>query len=141
MSNLLINRSSRGFASSSRGAGHDARITQRMNRVSQAHYYYPQSRREEISEKFSELTKQWLDETKLCSSASDMVLNEAYQRIIGLGPEVIPLILEELEYWPNHWFWALRSLTGQNPVAPEDRGDLLKMRDNWLEWGKQSGYL
>ena len=39
-----------------------------------------------------------------------------------MGPEVIPLILAELENEPDYWFAALRELTGENPV-PRGAGD------------------
>jgi hypothetical protein len=26
------------------------------------------------------------------------------------------LILQDLEQQPDHWFWVLRSITGENPV-------------------------
>lgn len=45
----------------------------------------------------------------------EMAMHPAYQRIIGLGPEVAPLLLRELERQPDHWFWALKALTGADP--------------------------
>jgi hypothetical protein len=43
----------------------------------------------------------------------------AYQRIIEMGQPVMPLIFRELEREPDHWFWALQSITGENPVKLE----------------------
>jgi hypothetical protein len=69
-----------------------------------------------------------------------MVLNSAYQRIIGLGPDVVPAILSELEARPDHWFWALTSITGVNPVPDDAAGNLNLMRQAWLDWGRKQGF-
>ena len=47
----------------------------------------------------------------------------AYREIIAMGEPAIGLILAELETRPDHWFEALRALTGEDPVPPEARGD------------------
>jgi hypothetical protein len=69
-----------------------------------------------------------------------MALHSAYQQIIGLGAECVPLLLAELERTPDHWFWALRSITGENPVRPEHRGKLALMAKDWIDWGRGQGY-
>lgn len=75
----------------------------------------------------------------MLSSSTEKAVHPAYQRIIGLGPAVVPLVLRELEQHGGHWFWALRALTGENPVRPEDAGQVRKMTESWLEWGRQRG--
>ena len=52
------------------------------------------------------------------------------------GEEIVPLILQELRERPDMWFWALRVLTGANPVRGEDAGRLALMAESWLEWGR-----
>jgi hypothetical protein len=94
---------------------------------------------ESLRQAFETLAAKWRRETIMLSSSSEKVLHPAYQRIIGLGPAVIPLVLRELEQHGGHWFWALRALTGENPVKPEDVGQVRKMTEAWLEWGKQWG--
>src|SRR5947207_10431415 len=59
--------------------------------------------------------------------STEIALHPAYQQIIGMGKEAIPLILEELQREEDHWFWALKSITGDDPVAPSERGQLPKM--------------
>ncbi len=71
---------------------------------------------------------------------SDIVLNTAYQQIIGMGALAIPLILQELKEQPDHWFWALRSIVGESPIPSADRGRLPKMTEAWLAWGREHGY-
>ncbi len=68
-------------------------------------------------------------------------MDPAYQRIIGMGPNAIPLILREWTEKPEPWHWALRSITGADPVSPADRGRIGAMREAWLRWAEQNGYL
>ena len=89
---------------------------------------------------FRELAEEWRESIRLSSSLTDMFLDSAYQRIIGMGPTA-SLILRELELRPAHWFWALSAITGEDPVNPEDAGRLRRMTDAWLEWGRERGYI
>ena len=93
-----------------------------------------------LEEKFLQLSQQWRQETGMLSVVSKIVIHPTYQRIIGMGQPVIPLIFRELEREPDHWFWALQSITGENPVSVDRRGDIVQMAAAWLEWGKAHGY-
>jgi hypothetical protein len=66
-------------------------------------------------------------------------MHPAYQNIIGLGPRAVPLLLAELKREPCDLFWALTAITGEDPVAPQNRGNLQKMAHAWLEWGAAQG--
>lgn len=90
---------------------------------------------------FQELAAKWQEETWFSSSIIDMAMNQNYQRIIGKGMDVVPLILRELEREPDHWFWALSAITGENPITEEDAGDLEKMTEAWLALGKERGWI
>src|SRR5262249_24123310 len=81
----------------------------------------------------------WKSERGYVSSIPEMSMHYAYQQIIGLGRPAIPLLLRELEREPDHWFWALKVLTGVNPVASESRGKGDEMAAHWLRWGKEQG--
>ena len=67
-------------------------------------------------------------------------MHPSYQRIIGMGETAIPMILNELDRRPDHWFWALYAITGADPVSKSTRGILSEMSKAWLEWGRESGY-
>ena len=58
----------------------------------------------------------------------------ATSRSPNAGPSVkIPVKkTSELRREPDHWFWALIAITGEDPVAPKDRGKLQEMTDAWL---------
>ena len=70
-----------------------------------------------------------------------MALHPAYQEIIAMGPKAIGLILQELKKEPDFWFWALRYLTGVNPITDDIRGNVMAMTTAWLDWGCTRGYL
>jgi hypothetical protein len=89
--------------------------------------------------KFRRLADQWLRETAHISSIKKACMHPAYQRIIGMGPAVVPYLLRELERNPDHWFWALNAITEEDPARAEDSLDGAKRA--WLQWGREKGYL
>lgn len=88
---------------------------------------------------FARLSEEWHRETDVLSDATRAAMHPAYQRIIGLGPQVVPLILREMRDRGGHWFWALRSITGEDPVTPEMAGRIRLMKDAWLNWAREKG--
>ncbi len=52
---------------------------------------------EEIEKIFQQLVNQWQKETRGISSSTELILHPAYQQIIGMGREVVPLLFRELE--------------------------------------------
>ncbi len=91
-----------------------------------------------VEERFRGLVDGWKTEMR-SSPSSDflrMVASPNYQRIIGMGPAVVPLLLAELEARPDHWGWALEMITGQNPVPPEAQGKMKAIASAWLAWGR-----
>lgn len=91
------------------------------------------------AERFQRLAATWQAETKYLSSLKEIVLNRAYQQIIGMGDQAVPLILRELEREPDHWFWALTAITGYEPDLPEESANVETMAAAWLEWGRGRG--
>ena len=91
----------------------------------------------ELETEFRRLTDQWYEETRFLSSTSEIVSKETYYQIVALGKRVTPLILRELEERGGHWFLALRALTKDDPVNQQDRGNMRKMTQAWLDWGKR----
>lgn len=85
-------------------------------------------------ERFHELVRQWKNATFFLSSITDMAMHPAYQQIIGMGEDALPLLFEELRREPDHWFWALQAITGVNPVPTEARGNVARMSEAWLAW-------
>lgn len=94
-----------------------------------------------LARQFSELTAAWRAETALMSSLTQMCTHPAYQRIVGMGESALPFIFLDLQTEPDHWFWALKAITGCDPVPPSHRGDLDAMTCDWLAWGRSKGYV
>ncbi len=92
-------------------------------------------------ERFQRLAGVWRKKRGPTSSVSQMAMLPEYQAIIGMGRDAVPLLLGELRKEPDHWFWALAAITGEDPVAREDKGKLPEMADAWIRWGQEHGYL
>jgi hypothetical protein len=94
----------------------------------------------ELAERFADLVATWKRERGPHSSSARLAEHPPYQQIIALGPEVIPLLLRELEREPDHWFRALHILTGANPAPAASQGKIREMAAAWLRWGREQGY-
>jgi hypothetical protein len=85
-------------------------------------------------QRFKELSALWKSEVRLLSDMNEICNHPAYQEIIGMGVLALPFVFAELEKSPDHWFWALKAITGHDPVPEEQRGDLTLMTKFWLSW-------
>lgn len=94
-----------------------------------------------LVQEFARLAQAWKRDTRSISSTTEIATHPAYQRIIGLGREVVPLILADLRQEPCPWFWALPAITGEAPVAASPKGKVRQMAEAWIRWGKQKGML
>ena len=83
----------------------------------------------------------WHQETAVLSSMTAITENAHYQAIIAMGAEALPFIFERLQHGPDFFFTALRIITGEDPVDPEDAGKLDAMTASWLAWAEEHGYL
>lgn len=90
--------------------------------------------------KFRELKAKWVEDTFFASSVVDRVLHPSYQQIIGMGPQVIPLLLKDLSNEDSDWFWALEHISGENPVPQQEWGDRARMISRWQAWGADRGF-
>ena len=95
---------------------------------------------EELVSDFYRLVQQWEQEQSHGADVFEMVMQPSYQQIIGMGRDVVPLLLRELERKPEHWFWALHAITNADPVPSESQGHLKEMAASWIAWGKKQGY-
>jgi len=89
---------------------------------------------------FETLASEWKNQVGGSSFVAEKTRHPAYQKIIEMGQVVVPFLLRELEQKPTHWFEALKAITGENPVQPEQRGRTKQMAQAWLKWGREQGY-
>ncbi|MEK6705300.1 MAG: hypothetical protein AABZ06_05885 [Bdellovibrionota bacterium] len=122
------------------GMGEEARAISKEFANASDHFTEPVSHTQ-LPRKFDILAATWEWNNSLISSVEQLILLPEYQEIIGMGKDAVPLILQKLRAQPSYWFWALKAITGENPIKPEDRGNLSKMTEAWLTWGAEHGYL
>jgi len=89
---------------------------------------------QQIGEEFKELKEVWIKETAHISSPIESATHPAYQDIIGLGLPVIPFMIKDMEKNNTHWFWALRAITGANPIKESHEGNIEAMVEDWKKW-------
>jgi hypothetical protein len=99
------------------------------------------AKRENIEPEFNRLVQQWKSTRSSTSSSTAIAMHPAYQRIIGLGKPALSLILRELGKQLDHWFWALKAISGEDPVPSAHIGKMKLMAADWIQWGKQQGYV
>ncbi|PYQ29249.1 MAG: hypothetical protein DMF56_13345 [Acidobacteria bacterium] len=90
---------------------------------------------------FEELALAWSTETAHFSSPMKLMEHPAYRQIIGLGSAVLPLLLRDLAEHQRFWFPALTAITGENPVPPDAAGNIGRMIDAWVEWGREKNLI
>lgn len=94
----------------------------------------------ETEKTFKELASKWRRETRALSMMiHKTILNPTYRKIIDLGEPIVPYILKDLMNKPDHWFIALEEIYREqqiNPVAKKDMGNIKKMAEAWIDWGR-----
>jgi hypothetical protein len=83
-------------------------------------------------ERFHKLAAIWRKDVCFISDLNEICGHPAYQQIIGMGVPALPFLLEELEKEPAQWFWALKAITGEDPIPEGARGDVEAMTKAWL---------
>lgn len=122
--------------------GKDSQLIKRHYEDLFTHYFKPISRQwTNPVLRFHNLKEEWENDTAFFSSITEIAMHTAYQQIIGMGPIAIPFILIEMQKRSGHWFWALKSITGEDPVPPESRGIINEMAKAWINWGINQRYL
>jgi hypothetical protein len=95
---------------------------------------------ETVEDRFRRLAADWHKAVAYHSSTTVRNNHPAYQEIISMGSEVVPLLLRDMEENHTHWFYALRQITGADPIPASAAGNIPKMAEAWLRWAKDNGY-
>lgn len=89
---------------------------------------------------FDALVAQWRPRARRVSVPETVAMLPAYQQMIGLGRDAIPLILGRLATDPSsHWFWALEAIAREDPT--DSQSTVQEAVDAWLRWGRAKGYV
>lgn len=91
----------------------------------------------------TELVGELKKQTELFSIAALMADTPAFKNVLLQGERIIPAILSELkENGPDRGlFLALEKLATNQPKLPIIPGDLNQIKNIWLQWGQEKGYL
>lgn len=95
-----------------------------------------QMRESVVKRRFEKYAVEWQRATGHLSVTQDAAMHPAYQRIIGLGPVVVPFMIERLRVKPEHWFWALAAIVGEDKAA--DAKTVPEAAKCWVEWFDQN---
>ncbi len=95
---------------------------------------------ETVGQRFRRLESVWTADVCYSSSPSEHWEHPAFREIIRMGEAVVPLMMRDLEKEPQLWVWALLEITGANPVQASEAGNIKKMSEAWVRWGREHGY-
>lgn len=99
------------------------------------------AKRNDVEAEFNRLVSEWKLGKSATSSSTAIAMHPAYQRIIGMGKSALPLIFRELGRELDHWFWALKAISGEDPVPIEHVGNMKRMTADWIQWATEKGYV
>ena len=94
-----------------------------------------------VADVFRDLANKWRRDTGHLSLISQRVKHPAYKRVLLMGSDAVPLILEEMRDRPDHWFHALITLTDDNPVPFDFNGTVEDAAALWVAWGQDNGLI
>lgn len=90
-----------------------------------------------VEEKFQALADAWEDEHP---GSSIMRFDSfAYHQIIGMGMDVVPLLIDRLRDGEGHWVYALTCIAGTNEHTDEMVGDADRVIQAWVGWYDRFG--
>ncbi len=126
-------------------------LTRRESRVelllpheSEVEFYvfqtYSQGTDSTLRNRFNDLADRWEKETAHLSSISRRRDHTYFSYLTKIGPRAIPWALERIKKGNPFWFLVLKEIVPNGPTEPCD-GDMVKVRSQWLEWGKQHGHV
>lgn len=104
-----------------------------------------------ILDEYRKLREELNYQTGHLSSSAQVQRHPTYQKIIDLGKEIIPIVLDEIdhyrhtdeqEFFPGWWaFGILSHFNGGWPEEKPEPGVLDSCADVWRHWGEKNGYL
>jgi len=76
------------------------------------------------------------------SSHKEIKNHSAFILLLEIGPVIMPWLLRQYSI-KNSWWYpiALSHIIKQKVIKPEHAGIYNAIREDWLNWGKEKGYL
>lgn len=94
-----------------------------------------------LARQFKKLAGVIEDKYSVTAFFRDIHTCDEYLTIIGMGPDVVPLLLADLRANGRPWFVALRAITRAKVGDAVQPGNLRELAAAWIEWGEKRGYL
>jgi hypothetical protein len=91
--------------------------------------------------RFRKLAARWRDRVADSSRVDRMIADPDYLAMAAMGPRALPWVLEELRDRGGYWFPILEAFTGRQLGTQEERGSRKLLREAWLPWGRENGYI
>lgn len=95
----------------------------------------------DVAKEFRRLARAIRDNYGPSSDLTDTLFSKEYMQVVGLGPRVVPLLLDDVRKTGRPWFWALEALVRTNPAKDVQHGDLAEVARRWLVWGVANNLL
>ena len=83
----------------------------------------------------------WKEMKTFISDTNKIISLQPYREIVLLGKIAIPWIIRDLRKAPDHWFHALKEITGENPISEKNLGNIIEMSNDWIKWAQENGYI
>jgi len=98
---------------------------------------------------YEQLMEEWHEDVKYHSSYHQICKHENHKKLLDVGKDLLPYLFEclEADKYIHQCFILLPQLTGWSPehkslgVGTWVAIDVPQTRLNWLEWGRQHGYI
>lgn len=124
------------------GLSLEAKTIRQNLRDTEEHFFIPSFRSEErLKHKYEHYYSMWFEATAHYSVTNDKLKHPTFKEILKLGPQIIPIILENMRNGKYIFFEALIILAKENPIKPEHLGDIEKMTQDWIDWGMEKGHI
>jgi len=92
-----------------------------------------------LAQEFDVLARRWRHETFAISSLTKIYMHPSYQRIIAMGKDGLPLVLNALRENQGNWFYALKYMAGED--VSEGIKNFEDAKAAWIEWGYAHNYI
>lgn len=92
-----------------------------------------------LQREFDRLAKVIDEQFGVAGFMRDIHSCDAYLAIIGLGPDVVPVLIRDLRRTGRPWFVALRAITREKVGDAISPGNLRALAAAWIEWGEARG--
>ena len=77
----------------------------------------------------------WENETAGASSPYELFSHASFQALVDAGEAAVPFLIGQLREKPSFLVEALHRIKGtDHPVDPNNRGNLIGIVKDWLEW-------